>query len=154
MFTNSSKEHEKKEDLLVTDLLHLIPILVSDTVVDPLELDFWKELGDWVWCGGLITISWQEKALVCLSLDKGMCGLSIGLDSGVLDLTILVLRSLNLGDNLSTVFHCSIENGLNGVDFESNILDTITVLLKMGVDLLEVGPVSYTHLTLPTSDLV
>lgn len=77
-------------DGLGADLVHGVPVLVADAVVDGFEFDRGKDCIDRVlavfWC----SIAGQEEPMVGLTLHEGVDSLAICLDGGHLNNTVLV----------------------------------------------------------------
>jgi hypothetical protein len=123
-----------KNNLLFADLVHPVVVLVTNAVVNALQKHIRQEAGDRI-LGSFVTVSGEESTPVVASLNKSMSGLTIGLDSGDSDLSVLVLEGPGVRDDLGAVAHGSVEDSIDGVDLEGNVLDTVAVLLQVMVNL-------------------
>lgn len=126
-------------NLLLANLIHLIPILVSNTVINLGEVNTRQELCQGINNPCIITIPRQKGTMVLIPLNKRMRSLTISLDSSNLDMAILILQNLWVRNDLSAVLHSSVENSVDIINLESDIFDCIAVLLEMTVDLSQLG---------------
>ena len=102
-------------------------------MVDAVEMHTRQEFRDGVLCS-LKPVAWEESTPVIAPLKQCMCGLAVGLNSSHSDLAALILQRLWVRHGLCAVAHCRVEDGIDGVDFECNILDTVAVLLQVVVN--------------------
>lgn len=84
-----------EDNLLFANLVHLIPVLVSNTVVNAVEVHTGQEFRDRVLCS-LEAVAREESTAVVAPLKQCMCGLAIGLDSSHPDLAVLILQRLRV----------------------------------------------------------
>lgn len=72
------------EDLLVVlaGVLHLVPVLVADAVVDVGEADLGEESGQGIGDFGFCAVAWEEDARVVVLLDQSVCCVAVGPDGG------------------------------------------------------------------------
>jgi hypothetical protein len=80
--------------------------------------------------------SWQEGTSVVDSLNKGVNGITIGLDTCNNDRTVLVLENFWSSDTLSSSLDCFIVDASSIINEESDVLNAITVLLKLSSEFL------------------
>jgi hypothetical protein len=80
--------------------------------------------------------SWQEGTSVVNSLNKGVNGITIGLDACNNDRTVLVLENLWSSDTLSSSLDCFIVDASSIINEESDVLNAITVLLQLSSEFL------------------
>ena len=80
--------------------------------------------------------SWQEGTSVVNSLNKGVNGITIGLDACNNDRTVLVLENLWSSDTLRSSLDCFIVDACGIINVKSDVLDAITVLLKLSSEFL------------------
>jgi hypothetical protein len=121
-------EAVETELLLVhlASLEHLTVGLVADAVVDVVETDDGEDiLKRVVGTGGNKT--GQEETLVASALDKGVLGVTVGSNGGHPDGTVLVLLLKGSTDGLGTLLDGTVVDGVNIIDSEGYILDTITM---------------------------
>lgn len=65
--------------VIVTDILHLIPVLVSYAVVDGLKSNLRQEFREWVFrC--LRPVTREEDSAVGALFDESMCSVAVRLD--------------------------------------------------------------------------
>jgi hypothetical protein len=80
--------------------------------------------------------SWQEGTSVVNSLNKGVNGITIGLDTCNNDRTVLVLENLWSSDTLRSSLDCFIVDASSIINKESDVLNAITVLLQLSSEFL------------------
>lgn len=107
-------------------LEHLTVGLVADAVVDEVQADNGEDVLEGVLVAGE-NVSGEEKTLVSVALDKGVLGVTVGGDGGHHDRAVLVLLLEGSADGLGALLDGAVVDGLDIVDSEGNILDTITV---------------------------
>lgn len=107
-------------------LEHLTVGLVADTVVNVVQADDGEDVLERVLGAGK-DVSGEEETLVSVALDKGVLGVTIGGNGGHPDRAVLVLLLEGGADGLGTLLDGAVVDGLDIVDGEGNILDTITV---------------------------
>lgn len=101
---HTSKIHKH---LLRAGRLHLVPILVSNTMVNGFQVDLWHEFRDRIHCR-LGTIARQEGTLVARLLDECVGCFAVSANGRQLDTAMVVLEhSRCLYD-----FRASLDNAL------------------------------------------
>jgi hypothetical protein len=126
---------KKRENSLFTNLIHLIPILISNAVVNPLEMNTRQEFSHGILSPRLKTIPRQESTMILAALNKSMRRLTISLNSSDLDSSTLILKGTRLRDRLGAILNGSIINSIDIVNLEGNVLHGVAMLLKVGVNL-------------------
>lgn len=124
-------------NILLANTVHLIPVLVTDAVVDTVQIYTGQILGDRVFGSVLRPIPGQERSRIRLALQKGVGGLSIRLDSRNPNVPVLIFEAAWRRHNLGTVGHGGLIYCVDGVNFEGDVLDAVTVLFEVLVDLAE-----------------
>lgn len=110
------------------DVVHFVPVLVADAVVDGFEGDGWEDQVQGVLGGGLEAEAREEEAAVVLALDQGVSGLSVGLDGGGLDVAeFTFVDGVGGFDGGCSCRDCGVVDGLHVVDFECHICFFLSV---------------------------
>lgn len=113
---------------------HFVFRLVSDDVVNDVELGGGKNFVEGI-SEVMFLEAGEESALVVLSvdvsLDKGVDGVSVGLDTGDDDSTVFILEGLGFSDGLGASLNSEIVDSLGVFDGQGNISNTVTVLSQM-----------------------
>ena len=87
--------------IIVTDVFHLVPVLVADAVVDMREVDGWQELAEGIGgcCGGECDVAGEEGAGVGrVLLDERVRCVAVGLDGCEADRAVGVFEGVGRGD--------------------------------------------------------
>jgi len=113
---------------------HFVFRLVSDDVINDFELgggeNFVEGISEVVFLE-----AGEESTLVVLSvdvsLDKGVDGVSVGLDTGDDDRAVFVLESLGFSDGLGTSLNSEVVDFLGVFDGQGNVSNTVTVLSQV-----------------------
>ena len=111
----------------LSDRLHLTILLVAHAVVDVEKLWNGHQTVQWL-LHVVLSVAWQEGASVVHALDKGVDGVTIGLDTGDNDRSVLVSESLRLTHALGASGHCFVVDASGVVDGESDVFHAITML--------------------------
>ncbi|KAH0237778.1 4-hydroxyphenylpyruvate dioxygenase, partial [Aureobasidium melanogenum] len=113
------------------DVVHFVPVLVADAVVDGFEGDGWEDQVQGVLGGGLEAEAREEEAAVVLALDQGVSGLSVGLDGGGLDVAEFTfvdgMDSTSSTSNATSVFSYHITMSLKML---VNLLNQLPLILR------------------------
>mmetsp|Transcript_19254 Transcript_19254/g.29532 ORF Transcript_19254/g.29532 Transcript_19254/m.29532 type:complete len:368 (+) Transcript_19254:150-1253(+) len=118
-----------------SDGLHVAVGLVTNAMVDDLELGDGDDLGEGL--GHVVSLeAGEEDSLVVHSLDEAVDGVSESLDLGDDNTTIIVLVSGGLLDGGGSSLDGLLENASGIINGESNILDSVSVLVVVGGEIL------------------
>jgi len=107
-------------------LEHLTVGLVADAVVNVVQSNDGQDIGKGI-LGAGENITGHEETLVSGALDKGVLGVTVGGNGGHPDGTVLILLLEGGADRLGTLLDGAVVNGLDIINSEGNILDTVTV---------------------------
>lgn len=115
--------------------LHLTIRLVTDTVVHIFEVRDWQNLVNNL--GKVVSfVARQEGSLVVDALDESVNGITVSLDRGDLNFAVLIFDNFGLAHCGRTPFDSLIKDTLGVIDSESDILNTVTVLSDVIVNVL------------------
>lgn len=107
-------------------LEHLTVGLVADAVVNVVQSNDGKELLEGILVAGEGE-SGHEETLVTVTLDESVLGITVGGNGSQPDRTVLILQLMGSLDRASALLDGAGVDGVDIVDGEGDILDTVTV---------------------------
>jgi hypothetical protein len=110
------------------DRLHLSVWLIADAMIDVEKFgDGHESIQDFMEVMSLV--SWQEGPVVVVALHKSVNGVTVSPDTGDNDASIFVGKSLGGANTCGTLGDGLVVDTCSVVDSESNILDTVSMLV-------------------------